>query len=49
MAQTRRLYRSRTNRELAGGCGGLTQYFNTDATLIRMLFVVPPCSAAPAS
>jgi phage shock protein C len=39
-AQTRRLYRSRTNRKLAGVCGGLAQYFNTDATLIRVLFVV---------
>ena len=40
MAQTRRLYRSRTNRKLAGVCGGLAQYFNTDATLMRVLFVV---------
>jgi phage shock protein C len=40
MAQTRRLYRSRTNRKLAGVCGGLAQYFNLDATLIRVLFVV---------
>jgi phage shock protein PspC (stress-responsive transcriptional regulator) len=40
MAKTRRLYRSRTDRKLAGVCGGLSQYFNTDATLIRVLFVV---------
>ena len=40
MAQTRRLYRSRTNRKLAGVCGGLAQYLNTDPTLIRVLFVV---------
>lgn len=40
VAQTRRLYRSRTNRNLAGVCGGLAQYFNTDATLMRVLFVV---------
>jgi len=40
MAQTHKLYRSRTNRKLAGVCGGLAQYFNTDATLIRVLFVV---------
>ena len=40
MAQTRKLYRSRTNRKLAGVCGGLAQYFNADATLIRVLFVV---------
>jgi phage shock protein C len=40
MAQTRKLYRSKTNRKLAGVCGGLAQYFNLDATLIRVLFVV---------
>jgi phage shock protein PspC (stress-responsive transcriptional regulator) len=40
MAQPRKLYRSRTDRKLAGVCGGLSQYFNTDATLIRVLFVV---------
>jgi phage shock protein C len=34
------LYRSRTNRQVAGVCGGLAQYFNIDATLIRVLFVV---------
>jgi phage shock protein C len=33
------LYRSKTNRKLAGVCGGLAQYFNLDATLIRVLFV----------
>ena len=40
MTQTRRLYRSRTDRKLAGVCGGLAQYSNIDATLIRVLFVV---------
>jgi phage shock protein C len=40
MDATRKLYRSRTNRQLAGVCGGLAQYFNIDATLIRVLFVV---------
>jgi phage shock protein C len=40
MATTRKLYRSKTNRQLAGVCGGLAEYFNMDATLIRVLFVV---------
>jgi phage shock protein C len=40
MAQTRKLYRSRTNRQVAGVCGGLAEYFSVDATLIRVLFVV---------
>ena len=40
MGPTRKLYRSKTNRKLAGVCGGLAQYFNIDATLIRVLFIV---------
>ena len=40
MAETRKLYRSRTNRQVAGVCGGLAEYFSIDATLIRVLFVV---------
>jgi phage shock protein C len=40
MDPTRKLYRSKTNRKLAGVCGGLAQYFNVDATLIRVLFVL---------
>ena len=39
MDAARKLYRSRTNRKVAGVCGGLAQYFNTDATVIRVLFV----------
>ena len=40
MDPTRKLYRSKTNRKLAGVCGGLARYFNVDATLIRVLFVL---------
>ena len=40
MEPTRKLYRSRTNRKLAGICGGLGQYFNLDATLLRVLLAV---------
>jgi phage shock protein C len=40
MDPTRKLHRSKTNRKLAGVCGGLAQYFNIDATLIRVLFVL---------
>jgi phage shock protein C len=40
MAQTRKLYRSRTDRTIAGVCGGLASYFNVDPTLVRVLFVV---------
>jgi phage shock protein C len=34
------LYRSVTNRQLAGVCGGLGEYFNIDPTLIRLLVAV---------
>lgn len=33
----RRLYRSRTDRTLAGICGGLGAYFHADSTLIRLV------------
>jgi phage shock protein C len=41
MDSTRKLYRSKTDRVLAGVCGGLAEYFHLDATLIRVLFVLP--------
>jgi phage shock protein C len=40
MEEPRKLYRSRTHRMVAGVCGGLAEYFNIDATLIRALFVL---------
>ncbi len=40
MDPARKLYRSQTNRMVAGVCGGLAQYFNVDPTLIRVLFVL---------
>jgi phage shock protein C len=41
MAQaTKKLYRSSTDRVLAGVCGGLGEYFNVDSTLIRIVFVL---------
>lgn len=39
METPRKLYRSKSDRKLAGVCGGLAQYFNVDATLFRVLFV----------
>ena len=36
----KKLYRRRTDRMLAGVCGGLGDYFRVDVTLIRVLFVV---------
>jgi phage shock protein C len=38
--QAKRLYRSRDERMIAGVCGGLGEYLNTDPTVIRILFFV---------
>lgn len=32
----KKLYKSRTNRVLAGVCGGIGEYFNIDPTLVRL-------------
>lgn len=36
----RRLYRSRTERSIAGVCGGLAAFFEADPTMIRLLMLV---------
>jgi phage shock protein PspC (stress-responsive transcriptional regulator) len=36
----RPLRRSRTNRQVAGVIGGLAEYLNMDATLLRVVYVV---------
>ena len=36
----KKLYRSKTDKKIAGVCGGLAQYFNIDSTLIRLAFVI---------
>jgi phage shock protein C len=40
MEEPRKLYRSRSQRMIAGVCGGLADYFNIDATLVRVLFLL---------
>jgi phage shock protein C len=40
MEEQRKLYRSQTQRMLAGVCGGLAEYFNIDATVMRVLFLI---------
>ncbi|MFZ0389660.1 MAG: PspC domain-containing protein [Calditrichia bacterium] len=37
---TKRLYRSQSNRFIGGVAGGLGEYFNTDPNVFRILFVV---------
>ena len=36
----KRLYRSPTERRIAGICGGLAEYFNVDPVLMRVIFVL---------
>ncbi|SDK04686.1 PspC domain-containing protein [Sediminibacillus albus] len=35
-----KLLRSRSDRKLAGVIGGLAEYFDMDATLLRLLYIV---------
>jgi phage shock protein C len=39
-AAERRLYRSRTNRMLAGVCGGIAETYGSDPSAVRLLTVV---------
>lgn len=32
----KKLYRSKTNKKICGVCGGVAQYFDIDATLVRL-------------
>ena len=45
---TTKLYRSRTNKMVAGVCGGLGEYLNLDAMLVRLFFVLLGLASAGA-
>lgn len=47
MAEVKRLYRSRTDRQISGVCGGLAAYFDVDPTLIRIVFVAISLMGGP--
>ena len=36
----KKLCKSNTNRKICGVCGGIAEYLNTDATLIRLAFLL---------
>ena len=36
----KKLYRSMTDKKIAGVCGGLGEYFNIDPVILRIAFVV---------
>ncbi len=37
---TKKLYRSRNNRMIAGVAGGLAEYFETDPVIVRLIFIL---------
>jgi phage shock protein C len=43
----KRLVRSKSDRQIAGVCSGLAQYFNVDPTIIRLIFVVATLFGGP--
>jgi phage shock protein C len=38
--ENKKLYRSQTNKKLAGVCGGLAEYLNIDPTIVRLVWVL---------
>jgi len=38
--ETKRLYRSNTNKVFAGICGGLGEYYNVDPALLRLFWML---------
>jgi len=38
--ETKKLYRSKTDKMISGVCSGLAQYFGVDATLVRLVFAL---------
>ena len=36
----KKLYKSSTDKKLAGVCGDIAEYFNIDSTLVRLAWVV---------
>jgi phage shock protein C len=37
--ESKKLYRSRNNRVIAGACAGLANFFGIDPTVVRLIFV----------
>ncbi len=35
----KKLYRSKSDKKLAGVCGGLSQYLNIDSTVVRLVWL----------
>ena len=43
----KKLYRSKTDKKIAGVCGGLAKYLNIDPTIVRLIWaIVVVCGGA---
>jgi phage shock protein C len=42
---TKKLYRSKKNRKIAGVCGGIAEYFDIDPIIIRLITLILVLSA----
>lgn len=40
MTYTKRIYRPKDNRMIAGVCSGVARYFNIDPTVVRILWAL---------
>ena len=40
MSQPKRLYRSRTDKKIAGICGGMGKYFGIDPVIFRIIWLL---------
>ena len=38
--EPKKLYRSKTKRMIAGVCGGLSDYFSVDVSIIRLVVII---------
>lgn len=36
----KKLYRSQTDKKIAGVCGGIAEYFDIDPTIVRVIFLI---------
>ncbi len=39
-SEPKRLYRSRTDRQVAGVCSGLAAYLGLDVSIVRIVFII---------
>lgn len=40
MANRKKLFKSSTDRQIMGVCGGFAEYFGVDTTIVRVLFLI---------